>query len=76
VFAPPTSLPPSRPYDQHIPLLPGVMLINAKPYRYSLLHKTEIEKQVVALLEVGLITPSVSPFASPVLLVRKKDGSW
>jgi hypothetical protein len=76
VFAPPTSLSPSQPYDHHIPLLPGVVAVNAKPYRYSLFNKTEIEKQVAALLEVGLITPSVSPFASPVLLVRKKDGSW
>jgi hypothetical protein len=32
VFAPPTSLPPSRPYDHHIPLLPGVVPVNAKPY--------------------------------------------
>jgi hypothetical protein len=76
VFAPPTSLPPPRPYDHHIPLLPRAVPVNAKPYRYSLFHKTEIEKQVAALLEAGLITRSVSPFASPVLLVRKKDGSW
>jgi hypothetical protein len=50
--------------------------VNSRPYRYSPFHKNEIEKQVKALLESGLIVPSVSPFASPVLLVKKKDGSW
>jgi hypothetical protein len=50
--------------------------VNSIPYRYSPFHKDEIERQVNALLEAGLITPSVSPFASLVLLVKKKDGSW
>jgi hypothetical protein len=40
------------------------------------LHKDEIEKQVKTLLQNGLIVPSSSPFASPILLVQKKDGSW
>jgi hypothetical protein len=63
-------------YDHYIPLLPGAVLVNFRPYRYSPFHKDEIERQVSALLEAGLITPSVSPFASTVLLVKKKGGSW
>lgn len=28
------------------------------------------------MLEFGVIEPSTRPFASPVIMVRKKDGSW
>ena len=59
-----------------IPILPNAVPVNSKPYRYSPLHKDEIERQVKELLAAGLITPSTSPYASPVLLVQKKDGSW
>jgi hypothetical protein len=76
VFAAPTSLPQSRPFDHHILLLPDAIPVNSKPYRYSPFHKTKIEKQVSELLKSGLIIPSVSPFASLVLLVQNKYGSW
>jgi hypothetical protein len=76
VFEVPKGLPPSREFDPLIPLLPRAIPYNARYYLYSPLHKHEIERQVWALLDDGLIIPSASLFASLVLLVQKKDGLW
>ncbi|XP_017438444.2 uncharacterized protein LOC108344526 [Vigna angularis] len=76
LFHSPSSLPPSRPSDHRIHLLPNATPVNVKPYRYPHSQKSELEKQVKELLDKGMIQPSRSPFSSPVLLVRKKDGSW
>jgi hypothetical protein len=76
VFAEPTSLPPSREYDHSISLKPEAVPFNTRPYRYSSAHKGEIERQVADMLAAGIIVPSMSSFASPVLLVQKKDGTW
>ncbi|WKA00247.1 hypothetical protein VitviT2T_018626 [Vitis vinifera] len=76
VFAAPTKLPPTREIDHKIPLKDGTEAINVRPYRYAYFQKTEIENQVRDMLNAGLIRPSTSPFSSPVLLVKKKDGTW
>ena len=75
-FDTPTKLPPHRPFDHKITLMSGVQPVNVKPYRYSPQQKDEIEKQIREMLKQGIIRTSQSPFASPVLLVKKKDGSW
>jgi len=72
VFHDPQTLPPSRSYDHSIPLIPRAIPVNARPYHYSPQHKTEIEEQVQKLLQAGLITHIHSPFASPILLVKKR----
>lgn len=76
LFQEPSTLPPSRVYDHQIPLIPRAQPMNVKPYRYAPQQKTEIERQVQEMLDTGIIQPSVSPFASLVLLVKKKDGTW
>ncbi|XP_026417102.1 uncharacterized protein LOC113312573 [Papaver somniferum] len=76
VFKPPTSLPPVRLHDHKIPLISGSALVIVRPYRYPHFQKDEIEKKFSELRQDGFIRSSSSPFSSPVLMVRKKDGSW
>lgn len=76
IFQTPHCLPPHRVFDHSITLYPNAAPVNSKPYLYSPLQKNEIEKQIKDMLEAGLVIPSMSPFASSVLLVKKKDGSW
>ena len=50
--------------------------INVRPYRYPYSQKNELERQVATMLDTDMIRHSHSPFSSPMLLVKKKDGSW
>uniref|UniRef100_A0A2N9GGR4 Chromo domain-containing protein n=1 Tax=Fagus sylvatica TaxID=28930 RepID=A0A2N9GGR4_FAGSY len=76
VFEEPQGLPPNRGHEHQIMLKAEAKPTSQRPYRYPFYQKGEIEKIVQELLESGCIRPSLSPFASPVLLVRKADGSW
>ena len=43
--------------------------------RLSLPAKEEVKKLLGEMLQKNVISPSTSPWASPIMLVRKKDGS-
>ncbi|MCO5570625.1 hypothetical protein L7F22_024352 [Adiantum nelumboides] len=72
----PSQLPPERPEDHAIDMVPGSSPPIRPPYRVSAAQQKEIMSQIEELLEKGLIQFSSSPFCSPMLLVQKKDGSW
>jgi hypothetical protein len=76
IFAEPKGLPPNRTHDHAITLESDAQPVRVRPYRYPYFQKEEIEKIVGELLASGVMKPSKSPFSSPVLLVRKADGSW
>jgi hypothetical protein len=76
VFEGPIGLPPVRLHNHKIPLLEGSSPVNVRPYQYPHYQKNKIEKIIIGLLNFGVIWASTSPYSSPVLLVKKQDGSW
>ena len=76
LFQEPQGLPPKKEIVHDIILQQDVPLPNIGMYRLSALENAEIKKHVQEFLEKGFIRSSTSPCGSPIVLVRKKDGSW
>ncbi|XP_074297855.1 uncharacterized protein LOC141628647 [Silene latifolia] len=76
LFIEPKELPPHRNYDHRVHLNPGIPPINVRPYRYPMIQKNAIEQITREMMEAGVVRPSQSPFSSPVVMVKKKDGTW
>ena len=75
VFAPLKDMPPARPsFDHQIPTGDAAPIAK-KVYRMSPLELRTLQEQLDELLKLDYIRPSSSPWASPVLFVKKKDGS-
>ena len=70
-------LPHGRPHDKgvehNIDLEEGTSTTHIPPYINPNKFKGDIDKAIQELLELGLIRPSSSPYASLVVFVKKKD---
>jgi len=69
------SLPPHRPYDCAIDLLPGAPLPSSRLFNLSRPERETMEKYIQESLAAGIICPSSSPVGAGFFFVGKKDGS-
>nr|CBN81752.1 Pol polyprotein [Dicentrarchus labrax] len=67
------TLPPHRPYDCAIELLPGSTLPTSRLYNLSRPEREAMEKYIGDSLAAGLIRPSSSPVGAGFFFVTKKD---
>ena len=75
VFAKPSGLPPDRGVEHVVPLIPDAQLESKRMYTLAPAELTKVNRQITDLLKRQLIKPSTSPWGSPILFVKKKDGS-
>ncbi|GJV26930.1 putative reverse transcriptase domain-containing protein [Tanacetum coccineum] len=69
-------LPPARPVEFQIDLIPGAAPVARAPYRLAPSEMKELSEQLQELSDKGFIRPSSSPWGALVLFVKKKDGSF
>ncbi|GJT79529.1 putative reverse transcriptase domain-containing protein [Tanacetum coccineum] len=59
-----------------IDLIPGAAPVARAPYRLAPSEMKKLSEQLKELSNKGFIRPSSSPWGAPVLLIKKKDGSF
>ncbi|KAL0373921.1 UNVERIFIED_CONTAM: Transposon Ty3-G Gag-Pol polyprotein [Sesamum radiatum] len=73
--ATPGGPPPHREIELEINLIPGAPPISKAPYRMAPAELGELKTQLQELLDKKQVRPSVSPWVTLVLFIKKKDGS-
>ena len=70
-----SGLPPEIEVDLSIEVIQRTTPISKAPYRMAPTELQELKTQLQELLDKGFVRPSVSPRGTPVLFVKKKDGT-
>ncbi|KAK3515335.1 hypothetical protein QTP70_017193 [Hemibagrus guttatus] len=70
-----SKLPPHRPWDCAIDLIPGEPVPKGRIYSLTLPEERAMEEYIKEALAYGYIRPSTSPAASSFFFVAKKDGA-
>nr|GFA11347.1 putative reverse transcriptase domain-containing protein [Tanacetum cinerariifolium] len=68
--------PPARQVEFQDDLVPGAVPVARAPYRLAPAEMQELSTQLQELSDRGFIRPSSSPWGAPILLFKKKDGSF
>ena len=70
-----TDMPGETDAIQHRVKLTYDTPIRCKPYPLPYAMREELRNEVDSMLEMGVVRPSTSPYASSIIMVKKKDGS-
>ena len=70
-----TDLPGSTLLCEHDIQLTSKEPIRRRPYALPHALQNTVKNEVEAMLKMGVVEPSTSPYASPIVLVDKKDGT-
>jgi hypothetical protein len=57
----------------HIDLVPGAVPKHYKPYAIPFIHLEAFKKELIHLIEIGVLSPQGSSEASPTFITPKKD---
>ena len=68
-------LPPKRDIEFTIDQIPGAVPSSKYLYRMNIIELTKLKSQLQELIDKKYIRPSVSPWGTPVLFTKKKDGA-
>ena len=70
-----TDVPEKSNVIQHQITLTDCTPIRSKPYPLPYAIRENLKTEIQEMLELGIIPASASPYASPIVIVKKKDGS-